>query len=313
MAGITGQGQTFNLPNYVGPLFLATPADTPFLSAIGGLTGGKPTKATEFQWQSYDRAAGQNVQVEGADAPAADNRVRTNITNLVEIHQEVVEVSYTKLGATGQYSGANIAGDNPVQNELDFQVQAKLKEVGRDVEWSFINGVYQKPTDNTTPRKTRGLLQAITTNVVTNGSPTALTKDMVDALLLSVYENGGIMEGDTATLMVPPAQKVALSKAYLTAGNYRETSRTIAGVNVTTINTDFGVLNVMVNRHMPTDTIAVVSLEECSPVLLEVPGKGFLFVEPLAKTGASEKYQLYGEIGLEYGNERKHGKITGLA
>jgi hypothetical protein len=33
----------------------------------------------------------------------------------------------------------------------------------------------------------------------------------------------------------------------------------------------------------------------------------------LAKTGASEKVQVYGEIGLRYGNERKHGKIVNAA
>jgi len=40
MAGITGQGTTYNLPNYVGELFAVSPEDTPFLSSIGGLTGG---------------------------------------------------------------------------------------------------------------------------------------------------------------------------------------------------------------------------------------------------------------------------------
>ena len=40
MAGITGQGNTFNLPNYVGELFALSRETTPFLSAIGGLTGG---------------------------------------------------------------------------------------------------------------------------------------------------------------------------------------------------------------------------------------------------------------------------------
>ena len=51
MAGISGQGTTFNLPNYVGELYALTPADTPFLSAIGGLTGGGMTTATEVEWQ----------------------------------------------------------------------------------------------------------------------------------------------------------------------------------------------------------------------------------------------------------------------
>ena len=32
-------------------------------------------------------------------------------------------------------------------------------------------------------------------------------------------------------------------------------------------------------------------------------------MEPLSKTGAADKYQIYGEIGLKYGNQRKHGRL----
>jgi hypothetical protein len=70
---------------------------------------------------------------------------------------------------------------------------------------------------------------------------------------------------------------------------------------------------VMVDRYMPNDTLAFVSLEDCAPMFLQIPDKGFLFLEPLAKTGAAENYQIYGEVGLGIGNELKHGKITGLA
>ena len=61
---------------------------------------------------------------------------------------------------------------------------------------------------------------------------------------------------------------------------------------------------------MPAGTLVACSLEECAPRILEIPSKGFLFLEDLAKTGASEKKQIYGEIGLEYGNERKHAKLV---
>lgn len=54
MAGITGIGTTFTLPNYHGELFGITPADTPLLSAIGGLTGGRRASSTAFEWQTYD-------------------------------------------------------------------------------------------------------------------------------------------------------------------------------------------------------------------------------------------------------------------
>jgi len=58
MAGITGIETTFNLPNYHGELFAVSPADTPLLSAIGGLTGGQQTDATTFEWTTFDKRCG---------------------------------------------------------------------------------------------------------------------------------------------------------------------------------------------------------------------------------------------------------------
>jgi hypothetical protein len=46
---------------------------------------------------------------------------------------------------------------------------------------------------------------------------------------------------------------------------------------------------------------------------MNIPDKGFLFVEPLSKGGASEKFQIYGEVGLKYGNPNAHGKIVNIA
>jgi hypothetical protein len=69
----------------------------------------------------------------------------------------------------------------------------------------------------------------------------------------------------------------------------------------------------MLDRHMPADTVAALSLEQLKPVFLEVQNKGHFFAEQLAKTGAYDKVMLYGEVGLAYGNERSHGKITNLS
>jgi hypothetical protein len=387
---ITALGTTYNLPNYTGILYQLTPADTPLFSAIGGLSGGGQVTSTEMEWETFDlRDPGQNVQLEGADAPAAQERVRGNVTNVTEIHQEQVAVSYSKLAAVGQKSGSNNALPNPVGNEIDWQVTQMLKQMIRDVEFSFILGLYNKPSDNTTKRQTRGLLQAITTNVKTNGvivtglsaatdtitetstarangdvvvftdagvstavvpnrvyyvvskstnafkvsatksgsaitigtatvsveaaSTVALTVDDVEGILQMAYDNGGVSEQSTATVIVNSSQKRAISSAYANAyGKFMETSRTVGGVAVDTIVTNFGTLNVMLDRYVPQDAIIVASLEQCMPVYLEVPGKGHFFAEPLAKTGASEKVQLYGEVGLAFGNEKAHAVLSGL-
>jgi hypothetical protein len=321
VAGITGQGTTFNLPNYVGELFSQSPQDTPFLSSIGGLSGGEAVASTLFQWQGYDLrdAADDRQRVEGAAAPTAEERVRFNVSNVVEIHQEAVEISYTKQAANGQFNSTGsthpgavgIAGPNPVMDEYEWQVRQALIQIARDVEKTFITGTFANPATNASPRKTRGILAAITTNAVAAaGAP--LDQDAVLDLLQMVWENGGIQQSGTAALMCNGYQKRMLTKIFVTDANYQETTRTVGGVSVTTIITDFGELNVMLNRYMPVDTVAVVSLEQCAPKFLLVPGKGFLFVEPLATVGAAQRAQIYGEIGLKYGNEMAHGKITGL-
>ncbi|USY19719.1 DUF5309 domain-containing protein [Nocardiopsis exhalans] len=325
MPGITGMGTTFNLPNYVGELFSVSPEDTPFLAAIGGLTGGRPANATHFTWSGYDlRDASETRQrTEGADAPTAEGRARFGVMNVVEIHQETVETSYTKQAATGQFGdlGANhpnvegLSGVNAITDEHGWQIAQALKQVARDVEMSFIRGTYNDPGTNATARRTRGILEAIETNVIdaddTGAQP--LTEAMVLDLLQDVWESGGISESETATLMTGAAQKRALSTIFITDKNYQESTRNVGGVNVQTIETDFGRLNLLLDRWMPADQLAVVSLEQCAPRFLPVPGKGFLFQEELAKTGASDRTQIYGEIGLEYGNEKTHGKIINLA
>jgi len=390
MSAITGLGTTYNLPNYTGILHQLTPADTPVFSAVGGLNGGGQVTSTEIEWQGFDlREAGQNTRLEGADAPDAEERVRSNFSNITQIHQEQVSVSYTKLAAFGQKSGINNAAQNPVTNESDWQITQMLKQMVRDVEYSFILGVYNKPSDNTTARKTRGLMQAITSNrstvgtvveglsaatdtitetatarsngdairftdvgastaintnqvyyvvskstnafkvsatkggsAITIGTATVdvmapsssdLTTDDIGDVLQLAYDNGGLSESSAGTLVVNSAQKRAITKAYASDyGKFQETSRTVGGVAVDSIVTDFGTLNVMLDRFVPQDTIIVASLEQLQPVYLEVPGKGHFFAEPLAKTGASDKVQLYGEVGLAYGNEKAHAVLTGL-
>jgi hypothetical protein len=322
MAGITGQADTFDVPNYVGELFSITPTDTPFLSAIGGLTGGRAADSTLFQWQSYDLRDADDARqrLEGANAPTAEARVRANITNVVEIHQEAVEVSYTKMAATGQYNSTGsghagsvgISGSNPVTDENAWQVTQALKQIARDVEKSFITGTFNNPATNATARRTRGILAAITTNVV-DASGAVLTEDMVLDLMQLVWEAGGIMEGETRTLMTGAAQKRKLTEIFVTDKNYQEMSRNVGGVAVTSIETDFGIVNIMLNRHMPATDLACLSLEECAPRFLPIPGKGFLFQEDLAKVGAADRTQIYGEIGLEYGLETHHGKISNLS
>ena len=314
MTGVTGQGTAYNLPNYTGDLFLVSKADTPFLSAIGGLTGGESAGSTLIEWQTEDMRDADitRQRTEGAQAPNGEERPRSRVSNVLEIHQEAVELSYTRQATTRMRSTdgeklVTIGTTTMPESELKHQLDLSLKQVARDVNKAFITGTYQNPTDNMTPRKTRGLVEAITTNVVAGTGN--LTEDLVLDTLQKVWEHGGISEGETRTILVGAKMKRALSKVFIKENGYRETSRTVGGVSVQAIETDFGACNIMLDNDVPADTLLVVSLEECAPVFLEIPGKGTFFAEPLAKTGAFDKVQLYGEIGLRYGAEQHHGKL----
>ena len=140
-------------------------------------------------------------------------------------------------------------------------------------------------------------------------APIGSDDDVLDLAQLA-WDNGGIRETETRTIVVNSTLKRALTRAFVTDRNYREETRNVGGVNLQTIETDFGRFNIMLDPYVPKDKLLVLSLEELAPRFLEIPGKGHFFAEPLAKTGAADKVQLYGEIGLEYGNEKAHAILT---
>ena len=310
MGAITGQGQSFNLPNYVGELFNVSPTDTPLLSAIGGMTGGKSVTSKQFTWQTTDLAgAAQTAVVEGAD-PTMKGRTRSEVSNVTQIMQYGVEVSYTKQAAVGNLSGESIIGNQPVQDELAFQLDMAMKTAARDIEHSFIQGVYNAGANITTPRKTRGMLAAVTTNEVAGGAA-ALTQAKVESALKKMADSGAPFE--MPVIFANAFQKQKLSSIYSSALALAPRDRNIGGVNITTIETDFGQVGIVFERHIPADDVLIADLAFMKPVFLDIPGKGHFFVEPLAQTGAAYKYQVYGEIGLEYGPEQFHAKITNLS
>lgn len=394
MSGITGIGTTYNQPNYHGELIQLSPTETPLLTASGGISSGGQVTSTGFEWQTEDlRAPESRPRLEGADAPTSEERVRANVTNVVQIFQESVNTSYSKQATAGQYttpgSAPFVSQDgtaNPVTNEHTHQVMLALKTIAKDVNYVFWHGKKVVPTDNNTARATGGLLEAITTNkqgtevtasaatdtitstahglnngdrvaftsglnsalrydqvyyvvnkatdtfkvaataggtAITIGTiaalnyvvaATTLTTTLVNGLIQSVFDNGGLSDLSSAIIYVPSTQKVKLSAAYADAyGKAVPVEGTVGGVPVSAIATDFGTLNVAIDRALPADALSVVSVEQTRPVFLSIPGKGVLFEEELAKTGASEKSQIYGEIGFKWGNEAAHGVLRGLA
>ena len=64
---------------------------------------------------------------------------------------------------------------------------------------------------------------------------------------------------------------------------------------------------------MPAGTAVLFDPSIMAPVHQMVPGKGNFFLEPLAKTGAGETYQIFGQIGLDHGPEWMSAKFTNIS
>ena len=284
---------SFGVLNYSGMLFNKGNIRTPLSSIIG--SRAKTTNHVEFvTGQEYSSAGGAQPAIsETASLTAPDATVvtRTQKTNVTQIFQETVGVSYAKMSNMGTLSGVNIENQqaNPI-NELDFQVGAKLQKIARDMEFTFIQGAYNKATDDSKINKTRGLTTAITTNVTAMGSKPLGLWDVAD-MVKKIYganapTNGLALWCDAVTMFQINADAVQNGLTVVPV------AREINGIALSSVIT-------------PLDVIA--------PVYQPVPGKGNFFLEQLSKTGAGEKYQLFGQVGLDHGPEWYHGKFTGIS
>lgn len=318
MPQVQGIGTTWNLPNYAGELFTADPTQTPFLSMIGGLTGGRQTDNFEFPTAvlyDFPPASQPGIsEMASTVAPKASHIARQQEKNVVQIHQEVIDLTYAKQSNTGRISGLNTAGQTAnINDEKAWQIQQKLIKIARDVEFSFIRGKYQLATDASVANKTRGMMELCSSpagNYI-EAEGKALDKDILDTLFRDMASNGAYF--GRMVLFCNAYLKQAITNIY--AKQFlanMQTTANVGGMNITEIETDFFRMGIVWDRFMPSDAILVADMAHIAPVFQAVPGKGVLFEEDLAKVGASDKIQIYGQIGLAHGPAFLHGAITGL-
>ena len=305
---------SFGVLNYSGMLFNKGNTRTPLSSIIGGRA--KITNHVEFvTGQEYTTGGGSQPAISetaSLTAPDASVVTREQKTNVTQIFQESVGISYAKQSNMSTLSGLNVAGQqaNPM-NELDFQVAAKMAKINADIEYTFINGTFNKATSDATVNKTRGLVTAITTNTKAMASKPLGLWDIAD-MVKKVYGSNAPTDGlclwcDAVTLFQINADAVQNGLTVVPA------ARNINGISLSSVVTPIGVVYLYLGEYLPAGTALLLNLSVLAPVFQPVPGKGNFFLEALAKTGAGEKYQLFGQIGLDHGPEWYHGKFTGIA
>lgn len=303
-----------NTPNFSGMLFNKGNTKTPFSTMIGAHR--KFTNHTEFvTGQEYETAEGSQPDISEAEsltAPDASVLKREQKTNVTQIFQESVGISYGKMSNMGTLSGINVAGQqaNPVSEE-DFQIAAKMAKIGQDIEYTFLNGKYQKSTGDNVPNKSRGLLNAIESNIVDADGKMLSFMLLCEAMKCIDDSNGDVTNLvvglDSTGRLQLNADAAANGLTIVSAG------RDINGIAVDQVLTPLGTVYLKTLKYLPTGTVALFDPSIMAPVEQIVPKKGNFFLEELAKVGAGTKKQIFGQIGLDHGPEWYSAKITNLS
>lgn len=321
----TGYASNWNVPNVQGAQLITFSAtEYPFLSRVQGRRIAKSDEfamSAQYALESFSSAG--VAEADSVTAPTAVAYERTNEVNAVQIFHKSVSVTYAKLGAQDRLvldelgsSGYAYTG-SPLQqlidNELAFQTARVQEQLYGNLEEAALTGTYVKATSAAVANEMGGIIPLTTSggNTVAAGSAT-LTEDMITELLLAMATAGAKFM--RPVIFVNAHQKQILSKIY----SFVPTDRNVGGSNIQLIETDFGRMEVVYDKNITTSVLQIADMGYCNLVTKQVPGKtympdGLFFMEELSKTGAAEKYQMYGELSIDIGAAKLHGNITGLA
>lgn len=282
-------GEREDLTNLV---ITVSPEKTPLWSGLEKIQA----KGVYHEWQTDAlTAAAENKAIEGADFPFTVPSARSRTGAYCQIFTKTVEV-------TGTMQAVDIAG---VENEFSYQMKKRMKELATDIEKALFTATGNSG-DGTTARELKGIFSWISTNdqTGTGGGTEALTEDMFNDLLQTIYDAGG----DPDTAYCNSFQKRQISSFATSNTRYQEPGQAGKLFNyVSAYESDFGVIQIKLDQFADTDKVAILDSGLWRVAIL----RGVKPVE-VATVGDAKRGALVGELTLEAGNEKGSGKITGL-
>lgn len=308
-----GIAYTTNTPNYLGMLFNTNPRRTTFLTLIGGTDGANALITENIQFPvsvayAIDNPA-QPAITETASVGAAKPTYigLTQAKNVVQIFQEDLTVSKLRSMNRGALAGINTAGAAPEENdELARQVILHLEKMKRDMNYTAINGKYNEEgiTDETKVLGTRGIVEAIKTNVVTG----KLDADNIAEMIRLVFDKGNF---DTPVIFANSKNRQAISKMYKAETLTEvERDRFTAGVAINRIVTEFGDVYLATDNDVADDVVFLADIAHIKPVFMRDHETGeVISVKALSQRGGNT-IEIYGTFGLDHNNEQLHAKLV---
>lgn len=270
--------------------------DTPFLDELLG--SGKVTESgIKFTWREDTiGTVGESVgEKEVREYGEGQKVARTELDNLTQIFEDGASVSDSA-------NAQSIAG---IGTEEIYQTQKATKRCKIKIEKALLLGA-KKAEDETSGRQTNGLVNLIGNTV--NAADKRLTKNMINEAMRMIFEAG--QEGNKRCQM-HNTMKERIDELYISSttglSQIIQPGVNSVGNYVGSINTIYGTLEIIINRHMPVDTILIYDVDN-----VELKRHQPLRVEVAPKSGSYIKNTVTGEYGLCYRNKLSGTKIINI-
>lgn len=290
-------------------IYNVDPTETPILSM---LEKNKATAVThEWQTQALAAVDTSNQVLEGDDATTDAATATVRLGNVCQISDKVARV-------TGTQQVIDKAGRD---DELDYQVILKGKELKRDMEsMLFGTNVAKNAGNSTTARVAASILSWIGTNddfgatgaspaallgasTRTDGTQRAFQESQLKTVLQAIWNAGG----DPDVIVTGGFNKQVFS-TFVGRGTPTEdvkSKKIVASVDV--YESDFGTLKVVPNRFTRARDVLVLQKDMWKVSYLRNMKR-----IPLAITGDSVRHQVLCEYTLEAANEKASGLVADL-
>ena len=291
-------------------IYMIDPDETPFVSTIKKGTASAVTE--EFLVQELAAAVGTNYVNEGSDTSYQTQTAHTRLTNICQISQKGVSVSGT-LAEVDQAS---------VSDEMQYRQVLASKELRRDMEKYLVDIAQAKSGSD--PRKTATLETWVSNASVGAGSGAvpagtgadAHTAGTARALTLALVESAHALAwadgGQPSLLMMSSTNKTNFSNLSGNVTNQLAMTNPRESFHVGSVSaflTDFGQLDVTMNRHLSNDSIYGIDPDWME--LRTLPNRNFQ-VNDMARTGDSVQKQVITEFCLVPTAPKAHFAIHDL-
>ena len=262
---------------------VVAPLATPLTTLLLGKGKVKDGSAKIHTWREKSLNFSDATAKEGADATDFVNSTRAELNNIMEIFSRATAVS-----GTAQATGAT-------KDLFSQEIQDRLSEVKVAIEKKLIKGT--KNDGSTGEARTMAGLESFAGTTLTKvATIDALTEKDVRGLARALFEQGN--EDAEMYVLVSPDVKEQIDELYKENYNYNHVTNDF-GIVVSTINTNYGVLNFIVDRYASNDKIVAFDLNVLAISYLRQPQ-----FEELGKTGDSLKGLVTAEATLEVGSRK---------